>query len=128
MSDLIYRQAAIEAVEKYDFDYPQYMGRFVTELLDATKKDLINDLSALPSAEPVLYGYNIDYLAMIAYTMKQNNVSPQEANEILKNTKCVIQMMHNEQEKILKRILDDIVQMPLPEPYKEREDKDEQLD
>lgn len=50
-SDLISRQAAIDVVEKYDFDFPQYMERFVTELRDAMKTDIIHDLKHLPSAD-----------------------------------------------------------------------------
>lgn len=49
MSDLIERQSAIEAISNYDFDFPQYMKRFVTELRDAMKKDLIDDISLIPT-------------------------------------------------------------------------------
>lgn len=50
--DLINRQDAIDAIEKYDFNFPEYMGRFVTELREAMKEDLKDDIVALPSAEP----------------------------------------------------------------------------
>ena len=50
--DLISRQAAIDAVSKYNFDYPRYMERFVTELRDAMKADLKHDIEELPSAQP----------------------------------------------------------------------------
>lgn len=49
---LISRQAAIDAVSKHNFDYPQYMERFVTELRDAMKADLKHDIEELPSAQP----------------------------------------------------------------------------
>lgn len=52
MNDLIRRQAAIEALEKYDFSFPEYMERFVTELRDAMKEDLKDDIANLPSAQP----------------------------------------------------------------------------
>jgi len=52
MDDLISRQAAIEAIEKYDFSFPEYMERFVTELRDAMKEDLKDDIANLPSAQP----------------------------------------------------------------------------
>ena len=51
MSDSISREQAIDIVEKYDFDFPQYMERFVTELRDAMKTDIIHDLKHLPSAD-----------------------------------------------------------------------------
>ena len=52
MDSLISRQAAIDAVMAYDFKCPQYMKRFVTELRDAMKADLIDDIQELPSAQP----------------------------------------------------------------------------
>ena len=52
MSDLIERQAAIDAIGEYDFEFPEYMERFVTELRDAMKADLKHDIEALPSAQP----------------------------------------------------------------------------
>lgn len=51
MSDLISRQAAIDAIDEYDFEFPNYMERFVTELRDAMKADLKNDIEALPPAQ-----------------------------------------------------------------------------
>jgi hypothetical protein len=50
--DTISRQAAIEAIGKYNFEFPDYMERFVTELRDAMKADLKHDIKALPSAQP----------------------------------------------------------------------------
>lgn len=51
MSDLIDRQAALDVVNRYDFKYPKYMERFVTELRDAMKADITSDLEDLPSAQ-----------------------------------------------------------------------------
>ena len=52
MKDTIYRQAAIDAINEYDFEFPNYMERFVTELRDAMKADLKHDIEALPSVQP----------------------------------------------------------------------------
>lgn len=54
MSDLISRQAAIDTIDEYDFEFPNYMERFVTELRDAMKADIKHDIEALPSAQPDL--------------------------------------------------------------------------
>lgn len=51
-TDTISRNAALDAVRKYDFFFPQYMERFVTELRDAMKSDLVNDIKTLPAAQP----------------------------------------------------------------------------
>lgn len=50
-TDLISRADAIKAIEKYDFNFPEYMERFITELRDAMKEDLKDDIAALPSAD-----------------------------------------------------------------------------
>ena len=52
--DIISRQAAIDTVAKYDFSFPQYTERFVTELRDAMKADIINDLVELPIVQSEL--------------------------------------------------------------------------
>jgi len=51
-SDLISRQEAIDAIEKYDFSFPDYMERFAIKLRDAMKEDLKDDIADLPSAQP----------------------------------------------------------------------------
>lgn len=50
--DAISRQAAIEVIKQYDFNFPQYMERFATELRDAMKEDLLDDIQSLPPVEP----------------------------------------------------------------------------
>lgn len=50
--DCISRQDAIAAIDEYDFDFPQYMERFIAELRDAMKADLKDDIKDLPSAQP----------------------------------------------------------------------------
>lgn len=54
MNDPVERAAVIDVIEKYDFDFPEYMKRFVTELRDAMKEDLKDDITNLPSAQPVI--------------------------------------------------------------------------
>ena len=73
MTDLIYRQAAIDAVNRYDFKYPKYMERFVTELRDAMKADITDDLEDLPSAQPeITLESAIDYLHSIGWMQEHD--------------------------------------------------------
>ena len=51
VGDMVSRQAAIDAIEKYNFNFPEYMERFVTELRDGMKEDLKEDIAELPSAQ-----------------------------------------------------------------------------
>ena len=52
MAEYIEKQAAIDAIDEYDFEFPNYMERFVTELMDAMKADIKHDIEALPSVQP----------------------------------------------------------------------------
>ena len=49
--DSISRKKAVDAINKYDFEFPEYMERFVTELRDAMKEDLKHDIEELPPAQ-----------------------------------------------------------------------------
>ena len=48
-TDLVSREAVINAINKYDFSFPKYMEKFATELRDAIKTDVINEIKDLPS-------------------------------------------------------------------------------
>lgn len=50
--DAINREAVIDAIDKYDFKHPKYMERFVNELREAIKADLIDDVKQLPPVNP----------------------------------------------------------------------------
>ena len=50
--DCISREVAIDIIKNYDFEFPEYMERFVTELRDAMKKDLVEDIRTAPSVIP----------------------------------------------------------------------------
>lgn len=74
--DLISREDAIEAIMEYNFSFPQYMERFVTELRDAMKADLIDDINALPSAEATVGDYPNDLIsrnALMEYCSNQKS-------------------------------------------------------
>lgn len=51
MGDLISRQAAIDAIKKYDFKSPEYAGYYLMRLKNAIKADLVDDINDIPSAE-----------------------------------------------------------------------------
>lgn len=51
MDDLISRQAAIEAIKKYDFKSPEYASYYLMRLKNAIKADLVDDVNAIPPVE-----------------------------------------------------------------------------
>lgn len=52
--DCISKAAAIDIIKNYDFEFPEYMERFVNELRDAMKKDLVEDIKDAPSVVPTV--------------------------------------------------------------------------
>ena len=122
MSDLISRQDAIDAVIKRDAncgidsaealkDLPsaqpddhhklniaEYIHDFYPDVWRHAEKEL-----ELPSAEPTLYGYNIEHLVMIAKVMKKDNIPPQKVVEILSDVGRVAKMIYDEQAELIRK-------------------------
>lgn len=83
-SDLISRQALI------DF----YLDRgMITAAVYASR---------IRSAQPTLYGYNIEHLAFIARVMQKKNVTPEKAIEYFEELGTLVQMIIDEQKEIIK--------------------------
>ena len=74
MTDLISRQAAIDAVHE-EFD-----GCLVwDESGETTANEFERILDYLPSVEPTLYGYKIELLAYIARVMEKEGITAEDA-------------------------------------------------
>ena len=66
-------------------------------------KETIGFLKELPSAQPELYGYKIEHLALIARVMEKEGVSPKKAVETFANICGIVQMVFDEQKEIIKK-------------------------
>lgn len=86
MSDLIDRQEALKAV-----GVNSWAGFRI---------------NALPSAQPTLYGYSIEHLALIARVMQKENVTPEKAIECFKDIQRMGQMIIDEQQEMIKRAVE----------------------
>jgi hypothetical protein len=91
MEDTISRKKAIESVSRMMHDC---FGSGDEEM-DA----IAVTLDELPSAQPTLYGYSIDHLALIAHVMEKEGVSPEEAVRFFKDTQRICQMLVDEIQK-----------------------------
>lgn len=91
MSDLISRQAAIDALDvlcqehRYRIPgkretYSQYNEAW-QDALDRAEGSIGN----LPSVEPTLYGYNIEHLELIARVLQKEDLPPERVVEALKD-------------------------------------------
>lgn len=90
MSDLISRQAAIDAFYKH----PN---------IHWTTLDVLAEIKALPSAQPDLYGYKIEHLALIARVMQKEGVSPEDAVRAFNDIQRICEMVIDEVTEIIQR-------------------------
>lgn len=93
MKDTIYRQDAIDAIAEMGFKKT------------STVKAILCRLETLPSAQPTLYGYCIEQLALIATIMQKENVTPEKAIEYFTNIDKMVQMIREEEKELLDRAL-----------------------
>lgn len=96
-TDSISRQAAIKAIRDFYEEYIVYdNGKSLEEVI----KDL-------PSAQPTLYGYNLELLSLIASVMAKKGISPEEAVDIFTDIRSVYQMVVDEQKEIIRKAVEE---------------------
>lgn len=109
MNDTIYRQAAIDALER-EKTYCRafrdgYAPTDVFEKYNAGLTDGIKALKNLPSAQPTLHGYNIEHLELIARVLQKENLPPERVVEMLTDIGRIISIVCDEFEETLKKSL-----------------------
>ena len=95
--DLISRQAAIDAINHIcpvDTEYD-------CTLLD--RVDVRCVLSDLPSAQPTLYGYNVEHLELIARVLQKENLPPERVVEALNDIASIVAIVRDEFEETLRK-------------------------
>lgn len=103
-NDLIDRQAAIDAFDgvkvneencdEYDIGY------------NDGNDFAVSKLSVLPSAQPTLYGYNIEHLEMIAMVLRKEDLPPERLAEILTDIGRIVTMVLDEMEESLRKAVE----------------------
>lgn len=97
MNDTIYRQAAIDAINQIcpiDTEYD-------CTLLD--RVDVRCVLTELPSAQPTLYGYNIEHLELIARVLQKEDLPPERIAEVLTDIGRIVAIVKDEFEETLRK-------------------------
>ena len=61
----------------------------------------------LPSAQPTLYGYSIEHLALIARVMQKENVTPEQAIKCFKDIQRIVQMVLDEQQEMIRKAVEE---------------------
>lgn len=104
MSDLIRRKDAIEAIEEIDY-YSQNKNKEMTDgawnrhIAWYKADDVYQALEQLPSAEPTLYGYNLDYLVAFALACERAEVTNEDLKEFANNYEFAFDTVQKEFEK-----------------------------
>ena len=103
MSDLIDRQAAIDEID-------EWVKAFLENGHKESAADvrLIQDgIIQLPSAQPAtIYGYNVEHLVLIANTMKEKGISPEEAIDLFNDVSEIVGLVIDEMTRISEKALE----------------------
>ena len=94
--DCIDRQAAIDAHYEYCNKHPD-AGFPVWSL---------KILEDLPSAQPILYGYPVEHLAMIAMVLQKENFPPERISEMLSDVGRIVDMVRDAFEETLRKAVE----------------------
>ena len=120
MSDLISRQAAIDALWKALYEYEDrtekqfqesdeldvaewFLHRiFVQNMSDIDRQTILD----LPSAQPTLYGYDIKHLMLIAEVLRKENLPPERVTEALMDIGRIVSIVRDEFEETLRNAVE----------------------
>ena len=65
-----------------------------------------NDIMRFPSAQPTLYGYNIEHLMLIAKLLEKENLPPERVSEALTDIGQIVAIVEKEFEETLRRTVE----------------------
>ena len=82
--DMVSKEAVLDEIHKY-MEEPDY-----------TIGLLHDRVCEMPPAQPTLYGYSIEFLAMVAEIMKKENVGPGEALQLFKSASYIAELVRAE--------------------------------
>lgn len=71
-----------------------------------TQTNTFNALKALPSAEPTLYGYNIEHLELIARVLQKEDLPPERIVEVLTDIGRIVAIVNDEFEEALRKAVE----------------------
>lgn len=101
MSDLIDRQALMK--EFTDFVRESNNSDFAQT---PTWNDAVSLVGSMPSAQPTLYGYNIEHLELIARIMQKENMPPERVVEVLTDIGRIVAIICDEFQETLRKTVE----------------------
>ena len=95
MDSLISRQKAIDAL------CSECQGRCIP--CDNYPCGEVKAIEVLPSAQPTLYGYNVEHLILIAEVLRKENMPPERVAEALTDIGRIVAIVRDEFEETLRK-------------------------
>ena len=102
MSDLIDRQQAIDALD----GELTITGRTNAEAVRGYVKLVKDRLERLPSAQPTIFGYNVEHLELIARVLQKENLPPEKITEVLTDIGRIVAIVRDEFEETLRKAVE----------------------
>ena len=93
MDDLISRRDAIDAIEKNAYRHT-YLDQ------------IVGIIKTLPSAQPTLYGYDIEHLKLIANVLQKENLPPERVTDALMDIGRIVAIVRDEFEETLRKAVE----------------------
>lgn len=103
-NDLIYRQAAIDALAKF---VPYVIDDDVARAYTDGLTDAYNMICQLPSVHQTLYGYKIEHLAYIARVMEKEGVTAEYAAKTFGDISRAVRMIIEEAQQKAEEMLNE---------------------
>lgn len=97
MDDLISRQSAIDAIKTWGL---------IDGLAEGQAIEILSDEEKLPSAQPTLYGYDIEHLKLIANMLRKENLPPERVVEALTDIGRIVSIVEDEFEESLRKAVE----------------------
>lgn len=102
MDDLISRQAAIDKLKSIitDMEY--------TSITDEEKERMARKFFAdIPSsAQPTIFGYNVEHLELIARVLQKENLPPEKVTDALTDIGRILAIVKDEFEEALRKVVE----------------------
>ena len=103
---LISRQAAIDAVEHITSSMSVCVNSDECHGMKRMQRQAVIELTNLPSAQPTLYGYNIEHLELIARVLQKEDLPPERTVEALTDIGRIVAIVKDEVEEALRKAVE----------------------
>ena len=113
-TDCISRQAAIDAILAVTGNssvrelYEHVQEHGLSDMWSGGVNAAIDIIIAVPSAQPTLYGYNVEHLILIASVLQKENLPPERITEVLTDIGRIVAIVRDEFADNLRKAVENV--------------------